>query len=81
MCTGGYVKGATMNPDTFDETLAACARQPVPTSPEQLATGVWREIERRRRQFSWLRLFPVLTRNLLQGLSVSIEPFGHPAMK
>ena len=49
-----------MNSDSIDELLRAYSKQPLPPPPEGLTTGVWREIDLRRRRPSWLGLFPVL---------------------
>jgi hypothetical protein len=49
-----------MKPDQIDKLLAAYAAQPLPASSEPSTAGVWREIERRRRQSLWSRVFPVL---------------------
>lgn len=49
-----------MKPDPLDPTLAAYAKQPLPSCPEPLSTEVWREIERRRHQSFWSRVLPTL---------------------
>lgn len=56
-----------MKPDPLDQTLAAYARQPLPSCPEQLTADVWRDIERRRQKPAWSRLFPLLDWHELFG--------------
>lgn len=48
-----------MKPDRLENMLAAYAAQPLPTSSAPSTAGVWREIERRRRESLWSRVFPV----------------------
>ena len=50
-----------MNPtDPLENSLRALARKPLPGAPADLSRGVWAEIERRRRQSFWSRVFPLL---------------------
>ncbi len=49
-----------MKPDRLENMLAAYAAQPLPPSSAPSTAEVWREIERRRRQSLWSRVFPVL---------------------
>ena len=49
-----------MKPDRLEETLAEYAQQPLPPLSEPSTVGVWREIDRRRRQSIWSRMFPTL---------------------
>jgi hypothetical protein len=49
-----------MKPDPIDQMLAAYAAQPLPNSAEPSVTGIWREINARRRQSWWSRVFPVI---------------------
>ena len=48
-----------MKPDTLDDLLIAYAQQPVPATSLR-TSDAWREIERRRRQNVWSRLFLIL---------------------
>lgn len=49
-----------MKPDRLENLLAGYAERPLPAASVPTAANVWREIERRRRQSIWTRLFPVL---------------------
>jgi hypothetical protein len=49
-----------MKPDRLEAMLAAYAAQPLPPLSVAPTAGVWLEIENRRRQSWWARLFPVL---------------------
>jgi ABC-type nitrate/sulfonate/bicarbonate transport system permease component len=49
-----------MKHDPFDALLAAYAKQPLPTEAGPSAGEVWREIERRRTQSIWARMFSSL---------------------
>lgn len=48
-----------MKPDRLETILAAYAAQSLPASSEPSTAEVWREIERRRRQSLWSRIFPM----------------------
>jgi hypothetical protein len=48
-----------MKPDRLENLLAAYAAQPLPTSSAPSTAEVWREIEKRRRQSLWSRMFPL----------------------
>lgn len=56
-----------MKHDPLEQTLASYARQPLPPCPEQLTADVWRDIERRRQESVWSRLFPLLDWHELFG--------------
>jgi len=58
-----------MHPDPLETTLAACAREPLPSAPPDLASTVWREIDRRRRASFWSR-----ARSLLDWDELFSEP-------
>jgi hypothetical protein len=49
-----------MKPDSLEEMLVAYAAQPLPASSEPSLANVRREIDRRRRQTVWSRMFPLL---------------------
>jgi len=49
-----------MKPDRLENVLAAYAAQPLPIASGPSTDEVWREIEKRRRQSLWSRLFPLL---------------------
>lgn len=50
-----------MNSDSLDQLLHAYSQQPLPPPPNRLTSGVWREIELRRRRSWWLGIFPTLS--------------------
>jgi hypothetical protein len=49
-----------MKHDLLDSLLAAYAKQPLPTAAEPSVREIWREIERRRAQSVWERMFSVM---------------------
>lgn len=49
-----------MKPDRLENLIAEYAAQPLPTFSGPSNSEVWREIERRRRESWWLRVFPVI---------------------
>jgi len=54
-----------MKPDPIDRALASYAQESLPMCPDRLTSDVWREIDRRRRESVWTRLFPLLDWNEL----------------
>jgi len=49
-----------MKPDPIERALAAYAQESLPACPDRLTSDVWREIDRRRRESVWTRVFPLL---------------------
>jgi hypothetical protein len=49
-----------MNPDPLDDRLAVYAKRTLPTVTGPSAAAVWREIDRRREQSVWARMFSIL---------------------
>lgn len=53
------------DPNPIDRALDAYAQESLPACPDRLISDVWREIDNRRRQSVWTRLFPLLDWNEL----------------
>ncbi len=49
-----------MKPDPLETMLAAYAKQPLPSVSQPSTAVIWQQIERRRRQSAWTRMFAVL---------------------
>ncbi len=49
-----------MKPDPLDQQLVDLARESLPSPPVRLTSNIWDEIERRRRQSIWARVFAML---------------------
>jgi len=49
-----------MKPDPIERALGAYAQESLPACQDRLISDVWREIDSRRRQSVWTRLFPIL---------------------
>jgi hypothetical protein len=73
-----------MKPDCLEDMLAAYAAQPLPPLSGSPAAGVWLEIENRRKQSWWARLFPVLDwrepRMALTALALAVTVGVVPAI-
>lgn len=48
-----------MNPDRLEKILTAYAAQPLPLASEPSTAEIWREIDRRRKQSVWTRMFAI----------------------
>ena len=46
--------------DPLERALRELAQRPLSPAPSDLSSGVWAEIQRRREQSLWSRLFPLL---------------------
>jgi len=56
-----------MNPESLDDLLAGYAKRTLPTVTGPSQADVWREVERRRKQSVWTRMFSVLELRELFG--------------